>query len=256
MTALIRSLRTYTAARIGLQTSGASLATREVLQLSRDHALARDAVHATFDTPPLVSSLQTRGHPVCEVHSQAADRATYLRRPDLGRQLAPAAALLSTTVPWPTRPPVAIVIADGLAAAAPSAHSLPLLRELVALAPNRWGGTPVVVAHQARVALGDAVGARLQAQLVLVLIGERPGLSAHDSLGAYLTYAPQPSCTDADRNCVSNIRPEGLGYAEAACRLHWLVEAALRGGLSGVRLKDESDAARLHIAAPAANIQP
>ncbi len=283
MTELVRTLRAFTAARIGLAASGSSLATREVLQLAQDHALARDAVHAGFDTQPLLAALEAQGHPVAEVQSCASDRATYLRRPDYGRQLAPTAtatlaalresifsdvaSFVPTPLSAPVYPPlsphasppvappaVAVVIADGLAAAAPSAHALPLLRELVALSPARWAGVPVVLAKQARVALGDAIGASLQARLVLVLIGERPGMSAHDSLGAYLTYSPRSGRTDAERNCVSNIRPEGLPYGPAAFRLHWLVEAALGRGLSGIELKDESESACLHIPAPPANI--
>jgi ethanolamine ammonia-lyase small subunit len=149
---------------------------------------------------------------------------------------------------------VVVVIADGLSAAAPVAHAAPLLSELSALAPARWANLPVVLAKQARVALGDAVGAALQARLVLVLIGERPGMSAHDSLGAYLTYAPYPGRTDAERNCVSNIRPQGLDYAQAAHHLHWLVEQALARQVTGIELKDESGAIPLHIGAAPANI--
>ena len=256
MSELVRSLRSFTAARIGLQAAGQSLATREVLQLAQDHALARDAVHATFDTEPLQTALAAMGHPVQSVKSLAADRATYLRRPDFGRQLAPEAAALLAASQAPSSPPpaVVVVIADGLSAAAPGAHALPLMRELAALSPARWANAPVVLAKQARVALGDAVGAALRAQLVLVLVGERPGMSAHDSLGAYLTYAPQLGRTDAERNCVSNIRPQGLGYAQAAHQLHWLVEQALSRGVTGIELKDESASAPLHIGAPPANI--
>lgn len=256
MSELVRSLRAFTAARIGLQAAGQSLATREVLQLAQDHALARDAVHATFDTTLLRTQLASMGHPVHEARSRAPDRATYLRRPDFGRQLLPehAAELAASQPTNSPPPPVVVVVADGLSAAAPSVHALPLLNELVALSSARWSNVPVVLAQQARVALGDAIGAALQAQLVLVLIGERPGMSAHDSLGAYLTYAPQPGRTDAERNCVSNIRPQGLGYAQAAHQLHWLVEQALTRGMTGITLKDESGPAPLHIGAPPANI--
>lgn len=260
MSELVRSLRTFTAARIGLQAAGQSLATREILQLAQDHALARDAVHATFDTEQLRTELVAMGHTVHEVQSLAADRATYLRRPDFGRQLSPetttslAAHWASSQAPGSPPPAVVVVIADGLSAAAPVAHAAALLRELSALARRRWTSVPVVLARQARVALGDAVGAALKARLVLVLIGERPGMSAHDSLGAYLTYAPHPGRTDAERNCVSNIRPQGLGYAQAAHHLHWLVEQALTRGVTGIELKDESGVGPLHIGAPPANI--
>jgi ethanolamine ammonia-lyase small subunit len=136
--------------------------------------------------------------------------------------------------------PVALVIADGLSATAVQSHAVPLIKQLTAIAPERWAGAPAVVALQARVALGDEIGERLGAQLVCVLIGERPGLSSPDSLGCYLTFAPRVGRTDAERNCVSNIRPQGLSYEAAARRIDWLAAAALARGLSGIGLKDES----------------
>ena len=260
MNDIVRSLRPFTAARIGLQATGPSLATGEVLKLAQDHALARDAVHAAFDSAAIQTTLTALGHPVYSLQSLAPDRATYLRRPDLGRQLAPqtaeslATSFIASQPPDLPPPDVAVVIADGLSAAAPAAHAVPLLRELATLSPARWSKVPVVLATQARVALGDAAGAALQARLVLVLIGERPGMSAHDSLGAYLTYAPRAGRTDAERNCISNIRPAGLAYAAAAHHIHWLVEAALARAVTGVELKDESGSAPLHIGPPPANI--
>jgi ethanolamine ammonia-lyase small subunit len=231
-------LRRYTPARIGLGRAGPALPTAEVLALALAHARARDAVHAALDVPGLGAALRALGVSPSIVRSAAPDRAAYLARPDLGRQLAPGSA--AALGPAPTAPAVAVLIADGLSAVAAQRHAAPLLAELRARAPERWGGAPTVVALQARVALGDAVGAVLGARLVAVLIGERPGLSSPDSLGVYLTFDPRPGRTDAERNCVSNVRPEGLPYAEAARRIDWLVREALARGGTGVGLKDES----------------
>lgn len=233
-------LRRFTPARIGLGRAGPALPTAEVLALALAHARARDAVHAPLDVPALEVALRAVGAAPFVVRSAAPDRATYLARPDLGRQLSPAAA--AALEPPPQAPTVAVVIADGLSAVAALRHAPALLAALQARAPERWGGAPIVVALQARVALGDAIGARLGARLVAVLIGERPGLSSPDSLGAYLTLHPRPGRTDAERNCVSNIRPEGLPYADAARRIDWLVREALARGATGVALKDESEA--------------
>jgi ethanolamine ammonia-lyase small subunit len=182
----------------------------------------------------MVSAFRSMNLPVQVVKSQAPDRATYLRRPDLGRRLSEEAILSET------RNPIALVVADGLSALAVERHAVPLIRALIALAPQRWAAAPAAIALQGRVALGDAIGERLGAQLVVVLIGERPGLSSPDSLGAYLTFAPRVGRSDAERNCVSNIRPEGLGYEAAARRIDWIAAAALARGLTGVALKDES----------------
>jgi ethanolamine ammonia-lyase small subunit len=234
-------LRRYTPARIGLGRAGPALPTVEVLALALAHARARDAVHAPLDVPALEAALRAVGIEPSIVQSAAPDRPTYVARPDLGRQLSPASS--AALEPPQAAPAVAVVIADGLSAVAALRHAPALLAELRSLAPERWGGAPTVVALQARVALGDAIGARLGAHLVAVLIGERPGLSSPDSLGAYLTFEPRPGRSDAERNCVSNVRPEGLPYAEAARRIDWLVREALARGRSGVELKDESDAA-------------
>lgn len=227
-------LRLITQARIGLGRSGNAMPTHAELEFRAAHAAARDAVHDALDVPALTADLRRLaiGEPVV-VTSRAADRAEYLRRPDLGRE--------PTTLPAAGEPPadLAIVLADGLSARAVAAHALPLLSELVpqlAVSVHR-----PVIATQARVALGDHVGHALKARAVLVLIGERPGLSVPDSLGAYLTYAPAPGRTDAQRNCVSNIHPpDGLGYAEAARVIAGLVTASFELGLSGVALKDRS----------------
>jgi ethanolamine ammonia-lyase small subunit len=178
------------------------------------------------------------------VDSQAADRSTYLTRPDLGARLAPeSAALLS--VRGDRGPDLVIVLADGLSARAQQ-HAPALLAALVPrLTQDGWRVNPLVIARQARVALGDEIGDRLGAAAVLVLIGERPGLSAADSLGAYLTWAPKVGRSNAERNCVSNIRPQGLTAADAADTLHWLLTEARRRRLTGVQLKDQSGLARV-----------
>jgi ethanolamine ammonia-lyase small subunit len=204
--------------------------------------MARDAVHEPLAAGLLASQLQDQAfEPVAMVQSAAPDRDTYLRRPDLGRRLAPgsAASLEPLTAPGA----LVVVIGDGLSARAAQAHALPLLVELrPRLEAAGMAIGPVVIARQARVALGDEVGTLLGAGVVLVLIGERPGLSSPDSLGAYLTWAPRVGCVDSQRNCVSNIRPQGLPPAAAAHRIAWLLAAARRLGASGVALKDDSDA--------------
>jgi len=208
--------------------------TTELLAFGLAHARARDAVHAKLDVEALVSALGSMNLPVQVVQSHALDRATYLRRPDLGRRLSNDMHLNKTAKP------IALAIVDGLSALAVQRHAVPLIQALVALAPQRWAGAPAAIALQGRVALGDAIGEGFGAQLVVVLIGERPGLSSPDSLGAYLTFAPRVGRTDAERNCVSNIRPEGLAYEAAAQRIDWLAAAALARGLTGVGLKDDS----------------
>lgn len=249
------ALRHHTPARIALGRSGAGLPTHEVLRLAAAHAQARDAVHVALDVDALQTDLTAAGLPGGPVlHSQASDRATYLRRPDLGRLLAPDSAdALQAAAGDPVD--LAVVLADGLSAVALQRHGVPLLLALHQALAGRLRLAPPVVALQARVALGDPIGALLQARLVLVLIGERPGLSSPDSLGAYLTHAPQPGCQDAQRNCVSNIRPDGLAPALAAARLAWLVTEALRRRLTGVELKDDSATVLLGAARPRLDIE-
>jgi ethanolamine ammonia-lyase small subunit len=233
------ALRLHTPARIGLGRSGCSLPTVEVLRFAAAHALARDAVHQPLDTAALASALRADGWRAEAVASRAADRATYLRRPDLGRRLDRASACaLAANVG--EAPELALVLADGLSARAAQAHGVAVLHELRALLDGALRLSPVFIATQARVALADEVGALLQAQAVLVLLGERPGLSSPDSLGAYLTFGPHIGCSDAQRNCVSNIRPAGLQAPLAAARIAWLVREALRRRLSGVALKNDS----------------
>ena len=230
MAELPARLAALTQARIGLARTGQSLGTGAALAFELAHARARDAVHAVFDTTALHAAFA-----VIEVHSQAGDRATYLQRPDLGRVLATDAARRLA----PTGAVTAVIVADGLSATAVARHAVPLLSVLL----PRLGGTlaPIIAAHQARVALGDAIGAALAVDIVIILIGERPGLSAPDSLGAYVTWNPQAGRLDSERNCVSNIRPpHGLGYAAAADRIAWLVHEARLRRLTGVALKDAS----------------
>lgn len=236
-------LRAHTAARIALGRSGASLPTAEWLRFGVAHAQARDAVHQALDTEALAGELQQHGFECLVVDSAAADRVTFLQRPDLGRRLSERSrGLLTGLAAGPVD--VLCVVGDGLSATATQRHALPLLRDwrpLLEQAGLALG--PVVLARQCRVALGDEIGQAWGARLVVVLLGERPGLSSPDSLGAYLTFAPVPGRRDAERNCVSNIRPQGLPPADAARRLAWLCRAALQRGLTGIALKDESEAA-------------
>jgi ethanolamine ammonia-lyase small subunit len=238
------ALRRFTPARIALGRAGESLPTAAVLEFGLAHAQARDAVHRSLDLPVILQQLAGAGFATLTVHSAAADRAHYLCRPDAGRRLDEASRALLSTLAGAPPPDLAIVIADGLSATAAMRHALPVL---LALRPRLAGLqlAPLVVARQARVALGDEVGELLRARQVVVLIGERPGLSSPDSLGVYLTHAPRIGCTDAERNCISNVRPAGLDYQRAASRLDSLLTEARRFGRSGVALKDESDAALL-----------
>lgn len=236
------ALRRYTAARIGLGRAGASVPTAAHLAFQHAHAEARDAVHLPLDVQALQAGLRALGEAPLQVQSRAADRATYLQRPDLGRRVdddgaTRLASLLSSATD------LAFVLADGLSALALQRHALPLfgaLRERL-LAEGGWTWAPPVIATQARVALGDEVGALLNARCVVVLIGERPGLSAPDSLGVYFSWAPRVGLVDAQRNCISNIRPEGLPPPVAAAKLHGLLREARTRQLSGVALKDEQD---------------
>jgi ethanolamine ammonia-lyase small subunit len=229
-------LRRFTTARVALGRAGNALPTAAHLDFVEAHAMARDAVHAMLDVDALAAELAALGLPVTAVRSRAPDRHTYLVRPDLGRTLDAAAAARLTR----SDPALALVIADGLSATAVQRHTAPFLAEaLPRLARIGVAAGPAVIASQARVALGDAIGARLGAEAVAVLIGERPGLSAPDSLGLYLTWNPRPGRTDAERNCISNIRPAGQPYAAAADTLAWLVGEMRRRRLTGVALKDE-----------------
>jgi ethanolamine ammonia-lyase small subunit len=234
-----RELRALTGARIALGRAGCSLPTGALLELRSAHARARDAVQAELAASELVEDLKRCGHHVLLVHSAAVNRRTYLLRPDLGRMLDEQSRDNLQSATGKFSPADALfVLADGLSAAAVNRHAAPLLNLVVPrLLEQGWTIAPIVIARQGRVAIGDEIARALNAKMVAVLIGERPGLSAPDSLGAYLTWRPRPGVTDAGRNCVSNIRPEGLSYAEAARTLIHLMSAARRLELTGVRLK-------------------
>jgi ethanolamine ammonia-lyase small subunit len=236
----LRDLRHLTPARVGLGRAGASLPTQALLAFTLDHARARDAVHAGLDISAIIAGLEALGLATLQASSQAQSRADYLRRPDLGRTLDLASQdVLASFHRSPCD--LAIVIGDGLSPSAVNAHAVELIRNLVPrLAAGAIGLGPVVVAEGARVALADEIGALLGARMVVMLIGERPGLSAPDSLGAYLTFAPEAGRTDAMRNCVSNIHCSGLSYDEAAFKIAWLVREGLTRQVTGVALKDES----------------
>src|SRR3979411_384722 len=236
----MRDLRDLTPARVGLGRAGASMPTEALLEFTLDHARARDAVHAAFDVPAMISGLSDLGLAAFEVCSRAGNRKDYLRRPDLGRTLDQASQhLLAGHSGSPCQ--LAIVVGDGLSPRSVNSHAIELVRNLIPrLAIERIEIGYAVVASGARVALGDEIGAILGARMIVMLIGERPGLSAPDSLGAYLTFAPRIGLTDAERNCVSNIHGAGLGYDEAAHKIAWLVREGLAREVTGVALKDES----------------
>jgi ethanolamine ammonia-lyase small subunit len=241
-----------TPARVALGRAGPSLPTRALLDFTLDHARARDAVHAAFDAKALIAQLAVLGIAASEVHSRAGNRRDYLRRPDLGRRL-DAASAAQLAGGEGSAGGLAIVIGDGLSPSAVHAHAVDLMRSLLPrVAATHIALGPVVIATGARVALGDEIGAIVKADMVAVLIGERPGLSAPDSLGAYLTFAPAIGRTDADRNCVSNIHRAGLTYDEAAFKIAWLVREGLRRRATGVVLKDESGDGTSHLPNPEA----
>ncbi|MFF7948797.1 ethanolamine ammonia-lyase subunit EutC [Streptomyces griseorubiginosus] len=229
------ALRRRTQARIGLGRAGSALPTRHRLELQAAHAAARDAVHSPFAPDVIAAALP--GTPTVRVRSTASDRLTYLQRPDLGRRLDPVDRAHLPTGEWD----VVFVVADGLSSRAVHEHAAVVVRETTARLGG-WNVAPVVLAEQARVALGDDVAHAMGATMAVVLIGERPGMSAADSLGAYLTHRPVPgTTTDADRNCLSNIRPpRGLSYERAAAKLAALMVRARDLGLTGVGLKDDS----------------
>lgn len=235
-------LRQFTAARIALGRTGVSLPTAPQLAFQLAHAQARDAVHLELDDASLAQSLTAAlGLPCVAVHSAAPDRATYLRRPDLGRMLDPASRLALEALDCSVDGyDIGFVIADGLSALAIEQHALPFLRSWIDAAAGDQAVAPLVIVRQGRVAVGDEVAQLLGVQLLVVMIGERPGLSSPDSMGLYLTWQPTVGLTDERRNCISNVRPAGLGYEDAARKLHYLVAEARRRRLSGVALKDES----------------
>jgi ethanolamine ammonia-lyase small subunit len=242
-------LRRYTRARVGLDRAGTAVSTSEQLRFQLDHALARDAVQAHLDVPALLHVLQQRKLTSLVLQSAATaetgqdPRKLYLRRPDLGRTLHPASAqkLQQLTATTQEKPDIVFIIADGLSALAAERHALPLLDatiERLNLDQDRIG--PICIVTQARVAIGDEIGSLLHAQLTILLIGERPGLSAPDSLGVYITWQPRPGRTDAERNCISNIRHAGLSYVEGAQRILFYINGAKQLQASGISLKENT----------------
>ncbi|MFT4818196.1 MAG: ethanolamine ammonia-lyase small subunit [Marinobacter psychrophilus] len=239
-----RQLRNLTSARIALGRAGTSMPTAAQLEFQYAHAQARDAVHLPFDHAGLSAQLAEHGRDSLLLHSAASDRHSYLQRPDLGRRLNDESAQLLNQhrADNPVGCDLAIVVADGLSALAVHRNAMPMLKHIEeqALAEG-WNLSPVALVSQGRVAVADEVAERLGARMVVVLIGERPGLSSPDSLGLYFTYAPKVGLTDAYRNCISNIRLEGLSYPMACHRLFYLMREACRRQLSGVNLKDDAE---------------
>lgn len=236
-------LRRLTPARIALGRTGTSMPTSAQLDFQYAHAQARDAVHLPFDHAGLSSQLAEVGRESLLLHSAATNRDSYLQRPDLGRKLSDESAqtLREYAQANPGGVDLVIVVADGLSALAVHRHTLPFLARMQEqVEAEGWSVSPVVLVEQGRVAVADEIGELLGAKMVVILIGERPGLSSPDSLGLYFTYNPKVGLTDAYRNCISNVRLEGLSYAMAAHRLLYLMREACRRQLSGVNLKDEA----------------
>lgn len=232
-----RRLREFTSARVAIGRSGSGVPTAAHLQFQWDHARARDAVYSTLDTDRLCNELKSIGLQPIQLYSAAPDRRIYLQRPDFGRRLS--AESRSSLAGTETLCDVAFVLADGLSAAAINAHAMPLLKSVLpGLIEEKWRVGPVCVVEQGRVAIGDEIGEALGASMTVVLIGERPGLSAPDSMGIYLTWNPHPGTTDNSRNCISNVRAEGLSYEVAAQKLLYLMTEAKRRRLSGIELKE------------------
>lgn len=230
-------LRQFTTARIAIGRAGGSLTTAEWLDFKLAHAKARDAVHCEFKPDLLVKDLQGLSNSVLTLESQAKSRAEYLQRPDLGRCLD--AASITKVKNQNLSADIVFIVSDGLSATAVHAHAANLLKRLLPrLQSASWSIAPLVIARFGRVALEDEIGALIKAKIAVILIGERPGLSSPDSLGVYLVYGPKKGNTDADRNCISNIRPEGLGYEKAADTIVYLLDQARQRKLSGVQLKD------------------
>ncbi|OEY67563.1 ethanolamine ammonia-lyase subunit EutC [Marinobacter sp. X15-166B] len=237
-------LRNLSPARIALGRSGISLPTNAQLNFQAAHAQARDAVHLPFEAAGLSDQLAKHGRASLVLHSAASDRHNFLLRPDLGRRLSDASVdlLCKYRSGNPGGCELAIVVADGLSALAVHRHALPLLKCLEPqIQAEGWSQSPVVLVSQGRVAVADEIAERLGARMAIILIGERPGLSSPDSLGVYFTYAPRVGLTDAYRNCISNVRSEGLSYPMASHRLLFLMREACRRKLSGIALKDETE---------------
>lgn len=244
-----KTLREVTGARIALGRAGASLPTRELLDFELAHARARDSVSAPFDDYRLAAELAPVGLPIMRLASQASDRLEYLLRPDRGRQLCEASLEVLRNVSKPAEEfDLVVVVTDGLSPPAAHAQVPVLLRELLPRFGNDgWRIAPLCLARFGRVAIADEIGQSLGARMALVLLGERPGLGAADSLGAYFVYDPRPGRTDAERNCVSNIRPEGLPIPLAVETLHYLMSRARTKRLTGVALKDDRGLSELNV---------
>lgn len=247
-----QALRRFTDARIALGRAGISQPTQPQLAFQLAHAKARDAVHLALDIERLTTALQDVSADCIALHSAAVDRQVYLQRPDLGRRLdaASRATLIARQTPATEARPydLAFVVVDGLSALAIEQNAAPFLAQVQRrMAAESWSLAPICIVEQGRVAIGDEVGELLGAKLVVVLIGERPGLSSPDSMGLYLTWMPRVGLTDASRNCISNVRPAGLSYEEAAYKLHYLLSEARRRELSGVDLKDETAGAAAQV---------
>ena len=244
-----QQLRELTSARIGLGRAGTSLPTSELLKFQLAHAQAIDAVHSPLNGELLrgqLAALSYHQQPLTlhGVKSEAEDRLVYLQRPDLGRKLSEASTYSLQNLREKEPFDLAIVIADGLSATAVMQQSVPFLTALLTqleTSQPAWTLAPVSVVEQGRVAIGDDIALALNAQMVVVLIGERPGLSSPDSLGIYLTWQPKPGCDDGKRNCISNVRPEGLTPEKAAARCLYLMENARARQLTGIGLKDRSE---------------
>ncbi len=251
------SLRRYTDARIGLGRAGVSVPTKHLLEFQLAHARAQDAVHKPLDVAALTERLiaqpwRPANGPI-NLQSRAEDRTQYLQRPDYGRRLADSSSNLLRDYRSATSNPydLAIVIVDGLSALAIEANAIPFLESLIPAlnnGPEPWLLSPLCIVEQGRVAIGDVIGELLHARCVLVLIGERPGLSSPDSMGLYMTWNPKLGRTDAQRNCISNIRTAGLTYQEASRRALYLLDEARTRKLSGVQLKDRSENDALEVA--------
>jgi len=238
-------LRRFTDARIALGRAGHSLPTSAHLAFQLAHAQARDAVHLPLDVAGMADEIRTLDLEVLTLHSAARDRATYLQRPDLGRQLDPASQAVLSRHATGLPVDLALVVADGLSALGVMQNAVALLQPLLNLLradpAHAWTLAPTVIVEQGRVAVGDPIGQALGARTVVVLIGERPGLSSPDSMGIYFTWDPRPGLSDAQRNCISNVRAAGLAPAQAAQRLHALLGRSRQLQLTGVALKDETD---------------
>ncbi|MGM9512506.1 ethanolamine ammonia-lyase subunit EutC [Larkinella sp. GY13] len=235
-------LQSHTSARIARGRTGHSLPTRALLDFQLDHARARDAVYSELERDALLAQLQTVQLPVLPLHSRAADRQQYLQRPDLGRKLNEQSLLHLSGLEDLTGVDLSIVIVDGLSATAINRHAGAVVSRLAEeVRALGWSLAPLCLVEQGRVAIGDEIAHALKAETVVVLIGERPGLTSPDSMGAYLTFHPQPGLTDESRNCISNIRPEGFPYEAAVQKLLYLLTEMKTRRLSGVLLKDEFD---------------